>query len=82
MVKNPSANARDVGSIPDPGRSPGEGNSPFQYSCLGKYMDRGVGQATVHGVNLTTTTKSVLLSTTLGHAWVRKVNEISPLQRL
>ena len=82
MVKNPSDNARDVGSIPDPGRSPGEGNSPFQYYCLGKYMDRGVGQDTVHGVNLTTTTKSVLLSTTLGHAWVRKVNEISPLQRL
>ena len=26
MVKNPSAKAGDVGSIPGPGRSPGEGN--------------------------------------------------------
>ena len=38
MVKNPPANAgdiRDVGLIPDSGRSPGGGNSyPLQYSCL------------------------------------------------
>ena len=28
-------NARDLGSIPGSGRSPGEGNgSPLQYSCL------------------------------------------------
>ena len=26
MVKNPPANARDAGSIPGQGRSPGEGN--------------------------------------------------------
>ena len=32
-VKNPPANAGDVGSIPGAGRSPGEGNSnPLQYS--------------------------------------------------
>ena len=32
-------------------RSPGEGNGYlFQYSCLGNPMDRGVWQATVHGV--------------------------------
>ena len=45
MVKNPSANggdARDVGLIPGPGRSPAEGNgNPLQYSCLGNPMDRG-----------------------------------------
>ena len=35
VVKNPPANARDPGSIPGSGRSPGEGNgSPLQYSCL------------------------------------------------
>ena len=35
MVKNLSANAGDMGSIPESGRSPGEGNgNPFQYSCL------------------------------------------------
>ena len=28
-------NARDLGSIPESGRSPGEGNgNPFQYPCL------------------------------------------------
>ena len=42
MVKNPSANARDTGSIPGSGRSPGERNgNPLQYSCLGNPMDRG-----------------------------------------
>ena len=38
-------------SIPGSGRSPGEGNgNPLQYSCLENSMDRGVWQATVHGV--------------------------------
>ena len=35
MVKNPPANAGDLGLIPGSGRSPGEGNgNPLQYSCL------------------------------------------------
>ena len=43
MVKNPPASAGDVGSIPGSGVSPGEGNgNPFQYSCLGNPLDRGV----------------------------------------
>ena len=56
MVKNPSANAgdaRDMGSIPGWGRSPGLGNcNPFQYSCLENSMDRGAWWAIgpVHGV--------------------------------
>ena len=34
-VINPPANAGDMDSIPELGRSPGEGNGkPFQYSCL------------------------------------------------
>ena len=34
MVKNPSADARDAGSIPGLGSFPGEGNgNPLQYSC-------------------------------------------------
>ena len=50
-VKNPPANAGDVGSIPGSGRSPGEGNgNPLQYSCLGNPMDRGAWQTTVHEV--------------------------------
>ena len=43
MVKNPSANAGDVGSIPRPGRYPGEGNgNPLNSSCMGNPMDRGI----------------------------------------
>ena len=45
VVKNPPANAGDVGdvcSIPGSGRSPGGGNgNPLQYSCLENSMDRG-----------------------------------------
>ena len=50
-LKNPPANAGDVGSIPGSGRSPGEGRgNPLQDSCLGNPMDRGAWRATVHGV--------------------------------
>ena len=50
-VKNPPANARDAGSIPGSGRSPGEGNSNlFQYICLGNPMDRGASWALVQVV--------------------------------
>ena len=41
VVKNPLANAGDVGSIPELGRSPIVGNGiPLQYSCLENPMDR------------------------------------------
>ena len=43
--------ARDTGSIPGSGRSPGVGNSnPLQDSCLENSMGRGGWQVTVHGV--------------------------------
>ena len=48
MVKNPPANAGDVGSITGLGRHPGEGNgNPLHYSCVGNPMDRGAWRATV-----------------------------------
>ena len=51
VVKSPSADAGDEGSVSGLGRSPGEGNgNPLQYSCLGNFMDKGAWQATVHGV--------------------------------
>ena len=54
VAKNPPANAgdiRDACSIPESGRSPGEGNgNPLQYSCLENPMDRGAWHATVHRV--------------------------------
>ena len=50
VVKNPPANARDMGSIPGLGRSLGEGNgNPLQYSCLGNLIDRGGWWATIYG---------------------------------
>ena len=40
--KESACNAGDPSLIPGSGRSPGEGNdSPLQYSCLEKFMDRG-----------------------------------------
>ena len=51
MVKNPPANAGDVGLIPGSGKFSGEGNdNPLQYSCLGNPMDRKVWWVTVQGV--------------------------------
>ena len=53
-VKNLPANAgdaRDSGSIPRWGRSPGEGNgNPLQCSCLENPTFRGAWQATVYGI--------------------------------
>ena len=46
-LKNPPANAGDVGSIPSLGRSLGEGNgNPLQHSCLENPMDKEAWQAT------------------------------------
>ena len=54
MVKNPLANAGDIGDasqIPGSGRSPGGGRgNPLQYSSLENPMDRGAWWATVHRV--------------------------------
>ena len=53
VVKNLTVcagDARDVGSIPGSGRSPGGGpDNPLQYPCLENPMDRGAWRATVHG---------------------------------
>ena len=51
MVKNPPANAGDMGSIPRLGRSLREENgNSLHYSCLGNPMDRGSWWATGQGV--------------------------------
>ena len=42
------------------GRSPGAGNgNPLQYSCLGNPMDREAWRASVHGVALSQTRRSM-----------------------
>ena len=49
--KESACNVGDPGLIPGLGRSSGEGNGYLlQYSFLGNSMDRGVWQATDHGV--------------------------------
>ena len=51
MVKNMPVHAKDVGPIPGPEKSPGEGNgNTLQYSCLENPMDRGAQWATIHRV--------------------------------
>ena len=51
MVKNPPANAGDLGSFPGSGRYTGGGNgNPLQYSCLENPMNRGAWRATVRRV--------------------------------
>ena len=50
-VKASACNAGDLGSIPESGRSPREGNgNPLQYSCLENPKDRAAWWASVHGV--------------------------------
>ena len=50
VVKNPPANAGDMGSVPGLERSPGEGNSnPLRYSYPESSMNKGAWQAVVQG---------------------------------
>ena len=62
MVKNLPANAghiRDVGLIPESGRSPGGGHgNPLQNSSLDNPMGRGAWRATVHRVTESDTTET------------------------
>ena len=56
--KQSACNARDLGSIPGSGRSPGEENgNPFQYFSLENSMKRRIWWATAHG------------SQRVGHNW-------------
>ena len=51
--KESVCNAGNPGSVPESGRSLGEGNGyPLQYSCLENAMDRDAWQAAVHRVAL------------------------------
>ena len=73
VVKNLPANAgdiKDVGLIPESGRSPGEGNgSPLQYSCLENCMDRGAWWATAHRVASQTRLKQLSTHTFPSVKW-------------
>ena len=61
--KESDCNVGEPGSIPESGRSPGEGSGcPLQYSCLENSVDRGNWQATVHGVTESETTERLTVS--------------------
>ena len=84
LVRNPPANvgaARDMGSIPGSGRSPGEWNgNPVQYSCMRNPTDRGTWWATVHGASKGQTRLSSWTSTRM---WLtRTVNYMFYLYHL
>ena len=63
VVKNPPANAGDIGDaglIPGSGRSLEGGNGNLlQYSCLDISIDRGAWRATVQGVAKSQTRLSI-----------------------
>ena len=70
VVKNLPANAgdvRDVGLVPEPGRSPGIGNgNPLQYSYLENPMARGAERATVHGIGKELSTRAYRANIAMG----------------
>ena len=59
--KETACTARELGSTPGSGRSPGRGNgNPLQHSCLENSMDRGAWWATKSGVTKSQTRLTVL----------------------
>ena len=64
--KDSACNARDTGSIPGLGRSPGGGHdNPLQYSCLENSKDREAWQAIVHRVTKSQTQLKQLSNTNI-----------------
>ena len=64
-VKASASKAGDLGSIPESGRSPGEGNGNLLlYSCQENALDRRAWWATVHGVTKSWTQLSSWTATT------------------
>ena len=73
MVKASVWNLGDPGSIPESGRSPGEGNgNPLQYSCLGNPRMEEPGEATVHGGAESQTRLSDFTFTFIKHIYTNK----------
>ena len=74
--KESTCNARDLGSIPGLGRSPGEGNGdPLQYSVLVTSMDRKAWQAT--RLKATCTFHFDYLRCTFGENVVKDTHDLS-----
>ena len=81
VVKNPPANAGDIGPIPRSGRSPGEGNgNPLQFSCLESH--RGAWQATVTGIAESDMTEHTHKIHTHTHTHTHTLNPFALYQKL
>ena len=87
--KEPDLNAgdaRDTGSIPGSGRSPGGGHgNPLQYSCLENPMDRGAWQLQSISQKESDTTEATERSTEKKiemHVKIYYRNWLMPLWRL
>ena len=83
MVKNPSANARDIrdlGLIPGSGRSPGGGHgNPLQYSYLENSMDKRACWATVHkGCKESDTTEATKHTCTIAKCYYTVETSVEP----
>ena len=61
--KQSACSTGDPGLIPGSDRFPEGNDNPLQYSCLENSMDRGVWQATVHGVTNRTQPSDLHLKT-------------------
>ena len=79
MVKNLPANsgdARDAGSIPESGRSPGGGHgNPLLYSCLNNPMDRGAWCAKMGSRSESFTSPSMPQPTSVHHKELWRLRE-------
>ena len=74
----------DKGSIPETGRSPGEGNgNPLQYFCLGNLVDRAAWQAILHEVTESQTQLGdwACMHTHLKYIWFLFDNYISIMEK-
>ena len=68
VVKSPSANGGDTGSILVSGRFLGGGHgNPLQYSCLENPMEKGAWWVTVHRVTKSRAVKSWTQCRVLAH---------------
>ena len=80
--KESICNAEDPGSIPESGRSPGEGHSnPFQYFCLENPVDSRAWLAIVHGVTKSQTRLSNShFSTDEWIKWMHYIHSVGIIQ--
>ena len=80
-AKESTCNARDPDSIPESGRSSGEGTgNPLQYSCLENPMDRGAWRAAVHVFAELDKTEQLVMPSSRGSSQPRAWTKVSHIK--